>query len=74
MQKICIAKDISISQAPLSVGFSRQEYWSVLPSCSPEDLRKYIELHKRIIKMYTIDIYLTVNLIKSIIILTIICQ
>ena len=41
-QKICIAKDISIAQAPLSVGFSRQEYWSVLPSSSPEDLPKYI--------------------------------
>ena len=25
-------------QAPLSVGFSRQEYWSVLPFPSPEDL------------------------------------
>ena len=24
--------------APLSVGFSRQEYWSGLPSCSPGDL------------------------------------
>jgi len=25
-------------QAPLSVGFSRQEYWSGLPFPSPEDL------------------------------------
>ena len=25
-------------QAPLSVGFSRQEYWSSLPFPSPEDL------------------------------------
>ena len=25
-------------QAPLSVGFSRQEYWSVLPLPSPGDL------------------------------------
>ena len=25
-------------QAPLSLGFSRQEYWSGLPSPSPEDL------------------------------------
>ena len=25
-------------QAPLSVGFSRQEYWSVLPCPPPEDL------------------------------------
>ena len=25
-------------QAPLSVGFSRQEYWSELPFPSPEDL------------------------------------
>ena len=26
------------SQAPLSLGFSRQEYWSGLPFPSPEDL------------------------------------
>ena len=26
-------------QAPLSMGFSRQEYWSVLPFLSPGDLR-----------------------------------
>ena len=25
-------------QAPLSVGFSRQEYWSELPCCLPGDL------------------------------------
>ena len=25
-------------QAPMSIGFSRQEYWSVLPSPSPGDL------------------------------------
>ena len=25
-------------QAPLSVGFSRQEHWSVLPFLSPQDL------------------------------------
>ena len=25
-------------QAPLSMGFSRQEYWSGLPFCSPRDL------------------------------------
>ena len=24
--------------APLSMGFPRQEYWSALPFCSPEDL------------------------------------
>ena len=27
-----------IFQAPLSMGFSRQEYWSGLPFPSPEDL------------------------------------
>ena len=27
-------------QAPLSIGFSRQEYWSGLPFPSPGDLRK----------------------------------
>ena len=26
-----------LSEAPLSVGFSRQEYWSALPCPSPED-------------------------------------
>ena len=26
------------SQAPLSTEFSRQEYWSGLPFCSPRDL------------------------------------
>ena len=25
-------------QVPLSMGFPRQEYWSGLPFCSPEDL------------------------------------
>ena len=28
----------TVHQAPLSVGFSRQEYWSGLPFPSPEDL------------------------------------
>ena len=27
-----------MDQAPLSMGFSRQEYWSGLPFSSPEDL------------------------------------
>ena len=27
-----------VHQAPLSMGFSRQEYWSELPCPSPEDL------------------------------------
>ena len=31
-------------QAPLSVGFSRQEYWSGLPFLSPYDYRKQIHL------------------------------
>ena len=25
-------------QAPLSMGFPRQDYWNELPFCSPEDL------------------------------------
>ena len=29
-----------VHQAPLSMGFSRQEYWSGLPFPSPEDLPK----------------------------------
>ena len=28
-----------VCQAPLSMGFSRQEYWSGLPFSSPKDLR-----------------------------------
>ena len=28
----------TVAQAPLSVGFSRHEYWSGLPFPSPEDL------------------------------------
>ena len=34
---LCYAKDYA-HQAPLSMGFSRQEYWSVLPFPSPGDL------------------------------------
>ena len=35
-------------QAPLSIGFSRQEHWSGLPFPSPEDLRDPgIELRSR---------------------------
>jgi len=30
--------DYIACQAPLSVGFSRQEYWSGLPFSSPRDL------------------------------------
>ena len=30
--------DVSDSGTPLSMGFSRQEYWSGLPFSSPEDL------------------------------------
>ena len=32
--------DFVSHQAPLSMGFSRQEYWSGLPFPSPEDLPK----------------------------------
>ena len=43
---MCVCLDVSDSvtpvtvahQAPLSMGFSRQEYWSVLPFPSPGDL------------------------------------
>ena len=35
---LCDAKDCSPHQAPLSMGFSRQEYWSRLPFPSPGDL------------------------------------
>ena len=34
-------------QAPLSMGFSRQEYWSGLPFLSPGDLRGLCYLLKR---------------------------
>ena len=35
---LCNAVDCSSPQAPLSMGFSRQEYWSGLPFPSPGDL------------------------------------
>ena len=34
----CNPKDYIVHQAPLSVGFSRQEYWSELPCPPPGDL------------------------------------
>ena len=39
--KLCLTLSIPWTvahQAPLSMGFSRQEYWSGLPFPSPEDL------------------------------------
>ena len=36
--RLFAAPQIVACQAPHSVGFSRQEYWSALPSSSPEDL------------------------------------
>ena len=44
VQSLCSSNSHSVMsdpwqpQAPLSVGFSRQEYWSELPFPSPEDL------------------------------------
>ena len=35
---LCDAMDYIAYQAPLSMGFSRQEYWSGLPFPSPGDL------------------------------------
>ena len=35
--QLCDPKDLAC-QAPLSMGFSRQEYWSELPFPSPGDL------------------------------------
>ena len=35
---LCDSKDCITLQAPLSMGFSRQEYWSGLPFSSPGDL------------------------------------
>ena len=35
---LTLCNPIDCSQAPLSMGFSRQEYWSGLPFPSPEDL------------------------------------
>ena len=35
---LCDAMDYIAHQAPLSMGFSTQEYWSGLPFPSPEDL------------------------------------
>ena len=35
---LCEPMDSSLHQAPPSMGFSRQEYWSVLPFPSPGNL------------------------------------
>ena len=35
---LCSPMDSSLHQAPLSMGFSRQEYWSGLPFPSPGNL------------------------------------
>ena len=35
---LCDLMDSSLHQAPLSMGFSRQEYWSGLPFLSPGNL------------------------------------
>ena len=36
--QFCVAPWTAARQAPLSMGFSRQEYWSELLCCPPEDL------------------------------------
>ena len=36
--RLCSTAWTVARQVPLSVGFSRQEYWSELPCLSPEDL------------------------------------
>ena len=39
----CEMPQTAAHQAPLSLGFSRQEYWSGLPFPSPKDAYKYIQ-------------------------------
>ena len=36
--QLCVTLWIAARQAPLSMGFSRQEYWSRFPCPPPEDL------------------------------------
>ena len=36
--QLCVTTQTAARQAPLSLGFSRQEYWSGLPLSSPGDL------------------------------------
>ena len=36
--RLCVTPGTAAHQAPLSMGFSRQEYWSGLPFPSPENL------------------------------------
>ena len=36
--RLCATPEMAAHQAPPSLGFSRQEYWSGLPFPSPEDL------------------------------------
>ena len=38
MKKVLVTQSCPIHQAPLSMGFSRQKYWSGLPFPSPGDL------------------------------------
>ena len=33
--RLCETSQMAAHQAPLSLGFSRQEHWSGLPCCSP---------------------------------------
>ena len=37
-QTLCVTSWAIVCQAPLSIGFSREEYWSGLSCPSPEDL------------------------------------
>ena len=36
--RLCVTPEMAAHQAPLSMGFSRQEYWSGLPCPPPRDL------------------------------------
>ena len=38
----------AVYQAPLSMGFSRQEYWSGVPSPSPRDAAKHTKWHETV--------------------------
>ena len=39
-------------QAPLSMGFSRQEYWSRLPFPSPRHLQTYFDLFSKLLQLW----------------------
>ena len=45
--RLCVNPETAAHQAPLSLGFSRQEHWSGLPFPSPSCVHRFIEFCKQ---------------------------